>query len=454
MDKSHGTGDQEVAANPTPGEPVALPASTSAQQLLASLPPAERVREQARRLGAVQRQCKVDPYALLMTVVLGIAVRGPTAIAQLGHVLAHCTGLRLARSSFWYRFTPSFEKLVRWLLDLHVQDARRDQRPLPAPLHRFRDVIAVDATVVKVHDQLEPIWRGTRRNSAKAALKVHAWVRVFSGELLKYRLTPDAYGDSRAFGIDHELRGCLVLFDRAYSSPSLWRRVQSVGGYFLTRLPADRNPRILRGQRRHRGRARPAENRKLRRVLEGLQRKYLDVSASFRCKVRRYGREKNRWEEAEFRVVGVRNRKTGRYDLFVTNAPPELLPAEAVASTYALRWEVETFFKTAKSGEGLVELPSRQAHIVRTLIYATLLRATAAMQALARFRRQIAHPCGLLVNPQQWLKWWNRNLHLQLQHIFAAFETLAVDDLALLLADPNVGRPTRRARFLLSAYTA
>jgi hypothetical protein len=42
----------------------------------------------------------------------------------------------------------------------------------------FEDVLAVDSTVVKVHDDLRSVWKGTRRSSAKAALKVHAWVRA------------------------------------------------------------------------------------------------------------------------------------------------------------------------------------------------------------------------------------------------------------------------------------
>jgi len=43
----------------------------------------------------------------------------------------------------------------------------------------------VNSTVVKVHDDLRLVWRGTRRDSAKAALKVHAWVRALTGELVK-----------------------------------------------------------------------------------------------------------------------------------------------------------------------------------------------------------------------------------------------------------------------------
>ena len=420
--------------------------------LSASIGRPEDVRTKARALGVVRRQGKVDAYALLVVVVLGVAIRGPTAIAQLGHLLSEVTGVRLARSSVWDRFTPAFASLVRWLLDRVVAQARPDPPRPFGVLDGFRDVIAVDATVVKLHDELATVWRGTRKNSAKSALKVHAWVRAFTGELLKYRVTPDAHGDGRAFGIDHGLRGCLVLFDKGYSSPSLWRRIHSVGGYFLTRLPLDRDPMVVDENPRHRGRAKKAVGRPLRQVLHGLQRSLLDVNASFRCHIRRYRRSKGRFVEESFRVIAVRNRSTGKYEVFVTNAPPELLPAEHVAGTYRLRWEVETFFKSSKSGSGLDEQPSRQPAIVEALVYASLLRATTSMQALARFRKVAGDPRGLLINPGQCTKWWNRRLHALAEALVGPSADLPVAALARMLADPNVRRITNREAFRLVAY--
>ena len=424
---------------------------TSLTTLFATLDRESVLRERARDLDVVRRQGKIDIYAMLCVVVLGVAVRGPVAIAQLGHTLSQVTGVVLARSSFWDRITPAFAKLVRSVLDDAVVQARQRAAAPPGVLSGFVDVFAVDATVVKVHDDLVWFWKGTRRNSAKAALKVHTWVRAFTGEVVKYRLTQDAYGDGRAFGIDHALRGVLLLLDKGYSSPSLWRRIDHVGGYFLTRLPRDRAPRITADNRCHRGRARKTVGRDLHSVLDGLQRSVLDVMASFRCKVRKYSRPKNRWIEHDFRVVAIRDRK-GRYEVFVTNAPPELLPAEAIARTYRLRWEVETFFRTAKTGSGLCELPSTKPHIVRTLLYAAMLRATSSMQALAKFRHETADALGLLINPGQWHTWWNRTVAGALADLVFHHGTLTDEDLAYLLADPNRGRPTNRAVFLASAY--
>ena len=404
------------------------------------------LRARARELGVVRRQGKLDVYALLVCFILGVSARGTAAMAQCGHLLAELTGTRFARSSIWARFSPAFSKLVQSVLDEQILRARRAPRELPRPLRQFRDVVSVDATVVKVDDQLAPIWKGTRTHTARAALKVHTQVRALTGELLKYTITPDAHGDSRALKVSHDLRGRLLLLDKAYSSPSLWRRIESVGGYFLTRLPKDRDPVLVEVLRRCRGRAKKLEGRSLREALAGLQRQVVDVTGTFRCRVRKYGTPTNRWTEETFRLVAIRDRR-GHYEVFATHASPEMLDAELVPRTYRLRWEVETFYKTAKSGCGLHELPSRQKHVVEAFVYASLLRATMCMQALGALREEVADVLGLRINPGQWVRWWRREVYRLLEDLLADRHRLSLLDLVLLLHDPNVGRCPNRAWF-------
>lgn len=418
---------------------------SSAIDLLTSLARPEEVRAEASRLGVKRRQGKIDMYSLLMVVVLGLVIRGPTSISQLGELYGEVTGQRLARSSFWARLNGPFSRLVAWLLDSVVQGSRCPQSRPPGVLRGFTDVLAADSSVVKVPDSLRSVWKGTRRNSAKAALKVHAWIRVFSGELVKYRITPEAYGDSRAFGVDHALRGVLMLFDRGYASPSLWRRIDSVGGYFLTRIPKGWNQVVVSENRRHRGRARSLAGCNLKDVLKGLKRSVVDVNASFRCRIRAYGGGKARMVDHQFRVIALR-RPDGEYALYATNAPEHLLPAEDAWNIYRLRWEVETFFKTAKSGCALSDTPSRDRNRVQTLVFAALIRATLAMKAKALFIVLVPARNGRRVNPGQWMRWWNRQIHMLLDDLIFNDTPLDTQTLYELLADPNVARiPSRNA---------
>lgn len=75
---------------------------------------------------------------------------------------------------------------------------------------------------------------------------MHAWVRAFTGELVKYRVTADAHADCRAFGVDHALRGALVFFDRGDSSSSPWPWNRQVDELLTLRV------RAAWGEHRHR----------------------------------------------------------------------------------------------------------------------------------------------------------------------------------------------------------
>jgi hypothetical protein len=60
--------------------------SIALDTLMALLSDERDICARARALGVVIRQGKVDRYALLVCVVLGIAVRGPAGIASIGRV--------------------------------------------------------------------------------------------------------------------------------------------------------------------------------------------------------------------------------------------------------------------------------------------------------------------------------------------------------------------------------
>ncbi len=250
---------------------------------LSRVAPAPAVRAAAREHGALRRQGAVDIYALLMTVLLGVSVRGRVSLAELRRVYGEVTGTVLARSSFYTRFNEGFAALMKWLLDVLIADSRASPPRPPGPLSFFEDVLCEDASIFKLPDAMADSWPGPRTNSSPAAGKIHVRLRATTGEVVKVKLTDGRSADCKAFGVGHELRNTLLLVDQGYSSQSLWRRVQGVGGYFITRLPADRNPVIVRQLRRHRGRARNVDGKPLRAALRGLKRTVLDVECAFRC---------------------------------------------------------------------------------------------------------------------------------------------------------------------------
>lgn len=421
----------------------------SVENFLKGLVPMNEIRAQARVLGAVQRYRAVDVAQLLIVVVVLVCGRGEQSLAAMRRALSLKAGVSLARSSFWDRFTPGFEALVDWLLE-RLRLASLDSPPTyTGLLSGFKDVQAVDSTVVKVHKSLRAVWKGTRKSTAEAALKVHTFVRAVTGELLRYRITAEAHADCKAFAIGHWAKDTLFLFDRGYSSASLWWRVHRVGGYFVTRLTSTYTPGILSVNRLHRGRARNLVGRPLWDAIEGLARAELDVNCGFRVRVRAYKKKRGHWLDHPFRVVGLWDATRKAYSLYVTNVPPERFSPADVAQAYRLRWEVETYYKTGKSGFGLDELPSRKPHIVRTLIKAALIRASIAMQAKRLADPKL--PAKQWINPMQWVQVWRVAVEAVFHTILAGVRLApgrqpTWESLATLARDPNIKRPPTRWR--------
>jgi len=92
-----------------------------------------------------------------MVVLLKLVVRGPTAIAQLRQLYCRVGGISLARSAFWTRLSPSLAAWMWEILERVMSTARAAAERPPGVLGVFRDVLAADASVVKVDDKLRPV---------------------------------------------------------------------------------------------------------------------------------------------------------------------------------------------------------------------------------------------------------------------------------------------------------
>lgn len=379
--------------------------STSPESFLLTLFPAATLRQKARESGCFLRVRKLDLLAFVLVVVLTTHGNGEHPIASMRRALERRTKLLLAASSFWARLSPAFGRLVRWMLDSVIERSWGQPQHLVGFLKDFDDVIAVDASVVQVHKSLASRWKGS---GSAAAVKVHTFIRALTGELLRYRITEETRPECRVFGIGHWAKDKLFLVDRGYSAASLWWRVHRVGGFFVTRLKKSFHAVVVEVNPGHRGSRQKAIDSKVWDLLKGRRGGRIDVMCRFAVQVRPYGKARGRRFEHHFRVVAVWNQVEKRYQLYVTNVPPSRFTAEQVAAAYRLRWTVERFYVSAKSGMGLDKITSRKPYIVETLIRAALLRTTLAMQAKAKAERHL--PKGRWINPLQWIKVWRERL--------------------------------------------
>ena len=145
--------------------------------------------------------------------------------------------------------------------------------------------------------------------------------------------------------------------------------------------------------RQWRGRAIELEGRRLKEVAGRLQRDVFDVEVEVAFQRRVYAGIR-RTIRRRVRLVAVRLPESSEYRFYLTNIDPDSLDAQAIAQTYAARWQIELIFKELKSHYRLDELPTSKAHIVETLLLGaviTLLVSRRLLQAVRERLRRTAY---------------------------------------------------------------
>ena len=362
--------------------------SIGIRQTLTSLLPRAELERLALASGMVQRRRKVDPMAMLWTLVLGFGTGRERTLAGLRRMYQQATGTSLVASAFYDRFTPQLVRFLHAVLR-QVSAVVAEHEPRHAGLlSKFADVVVTDSSVVKLHRLLSKCYPGTRTNSSPAAAKLHLVMSVSGKGMERVKLTGERANDHHSLRIGPWVRDRLLVFDLGYFRYQMFDCIDRNGGYFLSRLPLRANPRIVGVHRRWRGRSIELEGRRLDDIADSLKRAALDVEVEVAFKRRAYGGTR-RTHRRRFRLVGVRDDQSGAYWFYLTNIPPEELDAESVAQVYACRWQVELIFKELKSNYRLDELPTRKAPIVEALILASVLTLLVSRQLLDAVRRRL-----------------------------------------------------------------
>lgn len=361
--------------------------TTPISNALARAVPDERIRAEAARLGVVQRKVKVKVVPLVWTLVLAFQSGHQRSLAALREAYVRRAGHSLARSAFYKRLSSKLAALLKALVVASLEETGPVLGLPSGSLAGFRDLLAIDSTVIRLHDLLEKSFPGCRTNQSLAAAKLHMVMSVLDGSARRVKLTPERTSDITPWKrVGKWVEGRLLLFDLGYYGFHLFDRIDANGGFFLCRAKTNFNPVLVSTNRKWRGASVPVVGRRLHDVLPLLQREYLDVQVEVSFKKRVY-KGKRTSAKRSIRLVAVRNVETGGYHCYLTNVPADRLPAEDIRSTYALRWQVELLFKAMASHGHLKQLPSEKKAVIECLIWASVL-ATIASQALYRLVRE------------------------------------------------------------------
>jgi putative transposase len=349
---------------------------------------------------------KIAPVAFVWTLVLGFAGNTERSIATLRREFERATGIAVVPSAFYDRFTePLVRCLVQLIAVLIQKMTTKASRPLAGALASFRDVVVIDATVIRLHEFLAKRFPGSRTNHSKAAAKLHVVMSVAGSGPRTVKVTSGRTHDGKALSVGPWVAGKLLLFDLGYYAYRLFDNIRRNTGFFVSRFKINGNPLIITNHRACRGASVKLVGKRLQEVLPFLQREILDVEIEVGFKRRCYAGKKRK-ATTHFRLVGVRDAETGEYHLYVTNLPVETFDAETVARLYRARWTIELLFKTLKSDFAIDDLPSKKTAVVQALLYASIITWLVGEEVLGMVRERLKDEARRTTSRR-----WSRLLH-------------------------------------------
>ena len=211
--------------------------------------------------------------------------------------------------------TPLFTAYLRDLVEFALNQVTVPHT-VSDEFNRVRDVLIVDATVLRLHRFLHEEYHSLREEQGGA--KLHLLHNVTDQTLKKIRISNERTYDSTEFDTGSWFHGRLLILDLAYFKYRHFALIDENGGYFASRLKRNTKPEIVSELREWRGHAIPLGGKQIFDVVENLHREYIDVEVEMEFRRRQYVGMRS-WDTKRFRVAGVRNPDTNNYHLYLTN---------------------------------------------------------------------------------------------------------------------------------------
>ena len=354
----------------------------------------EWLRETAARIGYVQRERKIDPAALFWTLVLGFGVGAQRTLASLRRTYEKAAAETLVPSAFYYRFNGKLTEFLRECLTHGIADLVNCQSlALSDKLQGFKDIIVADGTIIKLHEKLAKQFPGAR---SKAELKIHTAIGL-TGNTKSIGIFPGKTAEIQTIRIGPWIKDQILLFDLGYFKYEMFSRIKENEGHFVSRLKTTANPTIVSVLRSYKGQPIDLAGKKLQDVLPLLKREVIDaeIEVAFRgVRVAKkdpddnfetYQPRKPKTRET-FRLVGILDKESNEYHLYLTSLTPEQLPAEDVALLYRARWSIELIFKELKRLYKLDVISSGAPDTVESLVLVAMLTLVVSHRVLNQIR--------------------------------------------------------------------
>jgi hypothetical protein len=239
-----------------------------------------------------------------------------------------------------HRSAMLFEKTFYMLLDRMMKEGyyRKDKR-----FKTSRKLTAIDSTTIPL---CLKVFEWAKFRKAKGGIKLHTMYNIRNQVPEFIVLSNAKQHDVTPIKEMKFQKGSVYVMDKAYFSIRVFKKLNEIGAFFITRTKVNTKYRVIR-----------------RRILGGIN-KIEDLIVDFRD-------QKKKIYPERLRIVRFTDIKTGKEYEFITNNAT--MKAEDIASIYKARWDIELFFKHIKQNLKIKKFLGTSENAVRIQIWAAMI---------------------------------------------------------------------------------
>jgi hypothetical protein len=338
----------------------------------------------ARRSGFQKRTPrKIKPIEFLKSLCAGV-FHPRVSLNVWASLLGLISGCEVSKQAFGKRVNERAVTYIRDVLFAGIGSLSGMHLARGAGVFaRFRRVLIQDSTHIPLPDHLADQYPGAsnQRRRKQAGMKVQAIWDLMTEQFVHFSLSPFTRTDQSASRdiISIAQEGDLIIRDLGYFVLSVFKQLNGLGVYFLSRLrsqvviynPRDGKRIDLLAELKKRGvfDMNVLLGEKERVPLRLVALPVSEGVANERRRKAKSNRDRRcRPSQASLELLG--------WQIFITNVDSSIWTTKTVADVYRIRWRIEIIFKAWKSHFDLISTPDGSRAQVEVCILAKLLFIT------------------------------------------------------------------------------
>lgn len=293
--------------------------------------------------------------------------------------------IELTKQSLDERYNTDAVRFVKTcftrVLDIINQGVINRQMDLP-----FSKIQLTDSTSFKIPESLSTFYLGYKGAGGKAIIKMHLNYDLLNGEVEDIFITDGVATDGNyKLGAKEIIEPLgLYLRDLGYYDLDYFNKIAKEGAYFLSRSKTNAAYSFLNENGKYTRiniedyLPQEGQTKQLNNIYIGWGKKKLKVRLVMQSVPEEVAQERLKKLEqyaSKTKSSGVSKQRKAMcfFNMYITNAPEEILPMEIIRLVYTLRWQIELIFKIWKSVFKIDEVKKMSIFRFECYIYSKLI---------------------------------------------------------------------------------